>query len=311
MKVLLTSTSFQDCEGNHKELLAQQKWDVSYLRGPLKKSELIDIIHQFDALICGDDELDREVLERGKKGNLKYISKYGVGLDKVDLAAAHELNIPVRNCRNVNQIAVAEHVLAMLFSFMKNIHGSHQITSEGGWKRPVGFELYNKRIGIIGLGAIGKELAKRTTSLGLITQVFDVNLDLDFVSGHDLVRSEDIEEVFEQCDIVSLHVPLLETTKGLISSKLLEQHTKHGLVLVNTARAALVKERDIIRSLNSGILGGYLTDVLAKEPMESSCLLKGKERVLITPHIGSRTHETIQRQGSMAVQNLVKLSSRG
>ena len=311
MRVLLTSTSFQDCDGEHKKLLAEQNWELSYLRGPLKKSELIDIIHKFDALICGDDELDREVLEIGKKGNLKYISKYGVGLDKVDLNAANELGIPVTNCRNVNQIAVAEHVLAMLFSFMKNIHGSHEITSIGGWERPIGRELCNKRIGIIGLGAIGKELAKRTTSLGLITQVFDVKLDMDFVSRKDLVISNCIEEVFEQCDIVSLHIPLLESTKGLISSNLLENHAKPGLILINTARAALVSERDIIRSLESGVLEGYLTDVLAKEPMESSCLLKGRERVLITPHIGSRTYETIQRQGSMAVRNLIKLSSLG
>ena len=311
MRVLLTSTSFQDCDGEHKKLLAEQNWELSYLRGPLKKSELIDIIHQFDALICGDDELDREVLEIGKKGNLKYISKYGVGLDKIDLNAAQRLEIPVTNCRNVNQIAVAEHVLAMLFTYMKNIHVSHEITATGGWERPIGRELYNKRIGIIGLGAIGKELATRTKSLGLITQVFDVDPDLDFVSGNDLVMAEDIEEIFEQCDIVSLHVPLLDSTKGLISSKLLEKHTKPGLILINTARAALVSEQDIIGSLESGILGGYLTDVLAKEPMESSCLLKGKERVLITPHVGSRTYETIQRQGSMAVRNLMQMISRG
>ena len=136
MKVLLTSTSFQDCEGSHKELLNQQGWDVSYLRGPLKKSEIIGEVANYDALICGDDELDREVLEKGAAGILKFISKYGVCLDKIDLVAAKELGIPVTNCPGVNQIAVAEHVLAMIFSFFKNIHLSHQITSQGGWNRP-------------------------------------------------------------------------------------------------------------------------------------------------------------------------------
>ena len=121
MKVLLTSTSFQDCEGSHKVLLNQQNWDLSYLRGPLKKSEIINVVANFDALICGDDELDREVLEMGVKGKLKFISKYGVGLDKIDLNAAKDLDIPVTNCPGVNQIAVAEHVLAMIFSFFKNI----------------------------------------------------------------------------------------------------------------------------------------------------------------------------------------------
>lgn len=304
MKVLLTSTSFQDCDGSHKELLNQQGWDVSYLRGPLKKSEIIDEVANYDAIICGDDELDREVLEKGVKGKLKYISKYGVGLDKIDLTAAKEFGIPVTNCPGVNQIAVAEHVLAMIFSFFKNIHLSHEITSQGGWKRPLGNELFGKKIGIIGLGAIGKELAKRTPFLGMETYVFDVNLDFDFIRKKELTALESVEEIFETCDIVSLHVPLLESTKGLISAKLLNESAKSGLVLVNTSRAGLVDEQDLLDALDRGKLGGYLTDVLPIEPMDSSCLLSGQLGILITPHIGSRTQETIQRQGSMAVNNL-------
>jgi D-3-phosphoglycerate dehydrogenase / 2-oxoglutarate reductase len=309
MKVLLTSTSFQDCDGAHKKLLSQQGWEVSYLRGPLKRSEMINEVANYDALICGDDELDREVLEKGVKGKLKYISKYGVGLDKIDLDAARELGIPVTNCPGVNQIAVAEHVLAMIFSFFKNIHLSHEITSKGGWKRPLGNELFGKKIGIVGLGAIGKELAKRTPSLGMETFVFDVNLDKNFIKDKTLTALGSVDEIFRTCDIVSLHIPLLKSTQGLISKQLLQQTAKHGMVLVNTSRAGLVNERDIIDALENGNLGGYLTDVLAVEPMVESCLLKNKPGVLITPHIGSRTKETIQKQGSRAVENLISLVS--
>lgn len=306
MKVLLTSTSFQDCEGSHKELLNQQKWQVSYLRGPLKKSEIIEVIANYDALICGDDELDREVLKKGVEGNLKFISKYGVGLDKIDLVAAKELGIPVTNCPGVNQEAVAEHVLALLFSYFKNIHISHQITSNGGWKRPLGTELTGKKIGIVGLGAIGKELAKRTPNLGMETFVFDVSPDLIFIGERGVTLLDSIEEIFQTCDIVSLHVPLLNSTKGLISKSILQESTKKGLVLINTSRAGLIEEQNILQALNEGILSGYLTDVLSKEPMHESCLLRNHRGVLITPHIGSRTKETIQRQGVMAVQNLIK-----
>ena len=308
MKVLLTSTSFQDCEGSHKELLNQQGWEVSSLRGPLKKSEIIGEIANYDALICGDDELDRDVLEKGAQGSLKFISKYGVGLDKIDLVAAKELGIPVTNCPGVNQIAVAEHVLAMIFSFFKNIHLSHQITSQGGWKRPLGNELFEKKIGIIGLGAIGKELAKRTPFLGMETYVFDVRLDIDFTRANNLIALDSVEDVFKTCDIVSLHVPLLESTRGLVSQVILEEIAKPGLVLVNTSRAGLVEEHDIINSIQNSRLAGYLTDVLSVEPMDSYCLLRGQKRVLITPHIGSRTQETIQRQGSMAVMNLINMA---
>jgi D-3-phosphoglycerate dehydrogenase / 2-oxoglutarate reductase len=309
MKILLTTTSFQDAPGNHHDLLNAQNWEMSYLRGPLKKVEILDIIAEYDALICGDDELDREVLEKGRAGNLRYISKYGVGLDKIDLKAAKELNIPVTNCPGVNQNAVAEHVLGMLFSFFKNIHLAHTITSKGGWERPLGNELYGKRIGILGLGAIGKELAKRTPHLGLETIVFDVNLDKEFIEAHGLNVADTVEKLFESCDIVSLHLPLIDSTRGLVSRELLLKIAKKGLTLINTSRAGLVDEQDIIDALDSGALKGYLTDVLLTEPLESSCLLNGVENVLITPHIGSRTKETIQRQGSMAVNNLIQLMS--
>lgn len=308
MKVLLTSTSFQDCEGSHKELLNQQGWDISYLRGPLKKSEIIDEIAHYDALICGDDELDREVLEKGVNGNLKFISKYGVGLDKIDLVAAKEFGVPVTNCPGVNQVAVAEHVLAMIFSYCKNIHLSYEITSKGGWKRPLGSELFGKRIGIVGLGAIGKELAKRTPLLGMQTYVHDINLDMAFVNNTNLIALDGIEEIFETCDIVSLHVPLNSSTRGLISKSILAKSTKPGLILVNTSRAGLVTEQDILDSITSGVLGGYLTDVLSVEPMDSCCLLTGNSKILITPHIGSRTQETIEKQGTAAINNLIELS---
>lgn len=307
MKVLLTSTSFQDCEGSHKDLLNQQGWDVEYLRGPLKKSEIFDKVAHYDALICGDDELDREVLEKGAGGRLKFISKYGVGLDKIDLDAAKELGIPVTNCPGVNQIAVAEHVLAMIFSFFKNIHISHEITSQGGWKRPLGNELFGKKIGIVGLGAIGKELAKRTPVLGMETYVYDVALDQEFAEDKELNVLTNLVDVFKTCDIISLHIPLTGSTRGLISAELLNEYGKPGLVLVNTSRAGLVEEQDILDAIENNKLGGYLADVLAVEPMVQSCLLKNKPRVLITPHVGSRTQETIERQGSLAVCNLKEL----
>lgn len=307
MKVLLTSTSFQDCDGEHKELLNQQGWEVSYLRGPLKKSEIIDEIAKYDALICGDDELDREVLEKGAGGSLKFISKYGVGLDRIDLDAAKEFRIPVTNCPGVNQIAVAEHVLAMIFTYFKNIHVSHEITSKGGWKRPLGRELFGKKIGIIGLGAIGKEVAKRTPYLGLETYVYDTNLDQTFVEENKLIALASVKEIFLMCDIVTLHVPLTESTKGLVSHELLQCFTRKGLILVNTSRAGLINEETILSAIKDGILGGYLTDVLVVEPMNKGCVLRAQNKVLITPHIGSRTVENIQKQGVKAVDNLINM----
>jgi len=120
--------------------------------------------------------------------------------------------------------------------------------------------------------------------------------------------SNSVEEMFATCDIISLHVPLLDTTKGLVSRKLLLEQTKSGLTLINTSRAGLIEEQDVLDALEAGQLKGYLTDVLSIEPMSELCLLRDKAGILITPHIGSRTQETIQRQGSMAVNNLKNIS---
>ncbi len=155
MKILLTSTSFHDTPGKHQELLKAQGFLIDTLRGPIFESDLIPIIKNYDAVICGDDEYTRKVLTLGKGGNLKYISKYGVGLDKIDLVAAKELGIPVSNCPGVNQVSVAEHVLALLLSFEKNIHTQYQTVQNGSWKRRTGNEIFGRTIGIIGLGAIG------------------------------------------------------------------------------------------------------------------------------------------------------------
>ena len=202
---------------------------------------------------------------------------------------------------------MAEHVLGMLFTFFKNVHISHAITSQGGWKRPLGNELFGKKLGVLGLGAIGKELAKRTPYLGMETYVYDVYLDQEFVANHDVKVSKSVEEMFATCDIISLHVPLLDTTKGLVSRKLLLEKTKPGLTLINTSRAGLIEEQDVLDALEVGQLKGYLTDVLSIEPMSEQCLLRDKPGVLITPHIGSRTKETIQRQGAMAIMNLLNV----
>ncbi|MFL2565852.1 MAG: phosphoglycerate dehydrogenase [Schleiferiaceae bacterium] len=311
MKVLLTSTSFQDCDGIHKKILDEQGWKVTYLRGPLKKEEIIKVISRYDALICGDDELDHEVLQKGFEGNLRYISKYGVGLDKIDLIAAKNLNIPIMNCPGVNQMAVSEHVIAMIFSFLKNIHLSHGITKNGGWERPLGNNLHGKKIGIIGLGSVGKETAKLAKAFGLNVFVFDLKIDREFILKYELTVESSITEILSKCDIVSLHIPLLKSTKGIISREKLLKKIKPGLILVNTSRAGLVEEQDIIDALDAGRLRGYLTDVLSVEPMSRDCLIKNRPGVLITPHVGSRTKETIQMQGKMAVENLCKLINVG
>jgi len=307
MKVLLTSTSFQDTPGKHQELLNRQGFEIDVLRGPLFENEVLNIIDQYDALLCGDDELTAAVLEKGKRGRLKYISKYGVGLDKIDLTKAKELGIPVSNCPGVNQISVAEHVFALLLSFAKNIHLEYNVTRAGGWKRYVNREIFGKTIGIAGLGAIGKEVAKRGPAFGLKVIAFDPYADKQFAIDNNIELVSSFTAMAEMSDIITLHIPHNAQTDKIINSDLVQNNLKKGVIIVNTARGKLVDIKAIELGLKNEIIGGYLTDVLDIEPMPENYPMKDWDNVLITPHIGSRTYESVERQGLFAVQNLLKM----
>lgn len=306
MKILLTSTSFQDTPGKHQDLLNSTGFEVHILRGPVKKDALLPIISDFDGIICGDDEYTSDVIEKGKNGNLKVISKYGIGLDKIDLEAAKKLGIIVTNCPGVNHTTVAEHVFALLLSYTKNIPKEIQYTKNGEWKRLTGNEIYGKTIGIVGLGKIGKEVAKRAFAFGMSINGYDTYWDEEFSNQFHIKRCINISELTKNSDIISLHTNLDNSTRGIISKSIIENDLKAGTIIINTARGELIDLESMILGLKTKKVGAYLTDVLDEEPMPSNYHLKDFDNVFITPHIGSRTYESVERQGTMAVENLIK-----
>jgi len=306
LKILLTSTSFQDVPGKHHDVLNNTGFDVDELRGPLKENILLPVIADYDGLICGDDEITARVIESGYKGNLKIISKYGIGLDKVDLKAAEQYGVPVTNCPGINHITVAEHVFALLLTYYKNIHHEYNITQKGEWKRLIGHEINKKKIGIIGLGRIGKEVVKRANAFGLEIFAYDIIMDREFIHEYGINILSSMEEAFKECDIVTLHMNLTEDNKNIISKATFKNMGSNKVVLVNTARGDLIEMEDLIQGLDQGNIKAYLTDVLDEEPMPLNHPLQSRKDVIITPHIGSRTYESVERQGLMAVKNMVK-----
>ena len=310
MKILLTSTSFQDTPGNHQELLKATGYEVDNLRGPVKADVLLPIIGNYDGVICGDDEYTAEVIEAGKKGQLKVISKYGIGLDKIDLTATKEWDIPVTNCPGVNHTTVAEHVFALLLSFVKHIPTELAHTKNGEWTRYTGNEIFGKTIGIIGLGKIGKEVAKRASAFGLTIIAFDQYWDQDFANTYKISQAHTPNELLTNSDIISLHTDLNAQTKHIISTDRIKNILKQDAIIINTARGELVELEGLIWGLNEKKIKGYLTDVLEEEPMKKDHPLKNYSNVFITPHIGSRTFESVERQGTMAVENLLKFLNK-
>ena len=307
MKVLLTSVSFQDVPGKHAELLYWQGYNVNAVRGPLTEEELLPVIGDYDALLCGDDEITAAVLQKGRQGNLKYISKYGIGVDKINIAEAKQLGIPVTICPGVNQFAVAELVFGLLLSFARNIHLEYNITKAGGWKKLTGFEIYGKTMGIVGFGAIGKEVAARARAFGMDVIVTTTNPDAEDIAKRGCRLALNINQLAAEADIISLHIPLTAQSEEIINEKFISSYLKRGAVIINTARGKLVNSAAIQKGLETGIIAGYLADVLDIEPPPENHLLLQSSNALITPHIGSRTWQSVERQGVLAVENLINM----
>ncbi len=305
MKILLTTTSYQDCPGDHHALLESTGAEIIRERGPLSEARMLELAGDFDAFLCGDDEITKAVIDKSLP-KLKIIAKYGIGVDKIDVAYATEKKIPVSFCPGVNHTTVAEHVFMLLLALNKNLMEQANATAAGGWKRMTGHEIMGKTIGIIGLGRIGREVAIRANAFGMKCIGYDLYWPEEFAQEHNIERANGVTQLLRASDIVSLHTNLTEDTRDMICEETIK-NMKDGAVLINCGRGELTNTSDIAAALESGKLGGYGADVLDQEPPPADHPLLGAKNCIITPHVGSRTFESVQRQAGMATQNLVNL----
>lgn len=301
-RVLLTTTSFQDTPGVHHDLLAATGFEIVRERGPLPEARMLELAGQFDAYLCGDDALTRAVIQKSLP-RLKVISKYGIGLDKIDVKAATDLKVPVLFTPGVNHTTVAEHTFALMLAAVRNLVVEANHTAAGRWTRITGNEVCGKTLAIVGLGRIGKEVAVRAAAFGLKLVGYGNYWDEDFARWYGMERVETIDEALTRADIVSLHTKLTPATRHLINARNLPL-LKRGAVIVNCARGEIIELSALVEALKSKHLLAYATDVLDQEPPPPDHPLLGLPNVIITPHIGSRTHESVQRQATCAVENL-------
>jgi D-3-phosphoglycerate dehydrogenase / 2-oxoglutarate reductase len=302
-RILLTTTSFQDTPGSHHDLLESTGFEIVRERGPLSEERMLELAGGFDAFLCGDDTITRAVIEKSMP-RLKVISKYGIGLDKIDLPATKELKIPVLFTPGVNHDTVAEHTFALLLALTKNLVPSIQATREGKWTRLTGYELLNKRIGLIGLGRIGQEVAKRAHAFGMEVHAFGNYWPEDVAEEYRITRHHDLNTLFESVDIISPHTKLTPESHHCVNSARLGLMPDNSW-LVNTGRGELIDQTAAIEALDSGKLAGYATDVLDEEPPPADHPLLSHEKVIVTPHIGSRTFESVPRQAMKSLTNLI------
>jgi D-3-phosphoglycerate dehydrogenase len=306
MRVLLTTTSFQDTPGEHHAVLERSGFEIVRVRGPLDEKVMLETVKSgggFDGLLNGDDQITAKVIDAALP-RLRVIAKYGIGLDSIDVKYATTKRIPVLFTPGVNHTTVAEHAIGLMISVAKAFPFHFRTVKAGQWKRQTGIELYGKTLGVLGLGRIGKELVIRCNAFGMKCIGHDLYWPEDFARQYNVQRCATAEDVFKQADVISLHMNLTDETRGIVSKKTLPL-MKDGAILINTARGGLVVEADVAEACKSGKLKGYATDVLEEEPIKPGHPFLELDNVVITPHIGSRTYESVQRQGMRAAMNLV------
>jgi D-3-phosphoglycerate dehydrogenase len=301
--VLVTTTSFQDVPGIHHQLMADAGYHIIRERGPVSEARMLDLVGEVDALLCGDDAITPAVIDKALP-RLRVISKYGIGLDKIDVNYVTEQGIPLTFCPGVNHTTVAEHTFTLLLSLCKNLVPQANTCAQGEWKRSTGHEIFGKRILILGMGRIGKEVAIRARAFGMEVSGYNRSWDDSFAQEHHISRVTDIESALPHADIISLHLPFTEDTHNLINADRLARLSQ-GAYVINTGRGELVDVQAVVDALDSGHLGGYGADVLDQEPPPANHPLLGAPRCVITPHVGSRTYESVARQAEMAARNLI------
>ncbi|MGY8693797.1 MAG: phosphoglycerate dehydrogenase, partial [Verrucomicrobiia bacterium] len=252
----------------------------------------------FDGFLCGDDGITQAVIDKSLP-RLKVISKYGIGLDKIDVDYATSQKIPVLFTPGVNHTTVAEHTFGLLIGITKHIVTTAAAARNGEWLRLTGHEIMGLTIGIVGLGRIGKEVAIRANAFGMKVIAYDIYWDEAFAEKHGVGRCESMDDVLVNSDVVSLHCFLSDETRGIINKDKIAE-MRDGAIVLNCARGELVITEDMNEALHSGKIGGYGADVLDVEPPPADHPLLTAPNTVITSHIGSRTHESVIRQATMA-----------
>ena len=255
----------------------------------LKAQELLGIVGEYEALIVrSETKVTAEVIQAGKR--LQVIARAGIGVDNIDVDAATSAGIAVVNAPTGNTVAAAEHTFGLILALSRNIPHAHQSLREGEWRRSdfIGTEVQNKTLGIVGLGRVGSEVARRAQSFGMRLVAFDPFVAPDYASrmGVNLIT---LEELLAESDFVTLHTPLTDSSHNLIGAKELSR-MKPSARLINVARGELIDEGALLEALQSDRLGGVALDVFAKEPPGPSPLL-AHPKVVATPHLGASTRE--------------------
>ncbi|GMA98985.1 phosphoglycerate dehydrogenase [Pelosinus sp. IPA-1] len=266
---------------------------------PLTEGEMINIAQDVDALIVGNDKVTSAIIRSCPK--LKVIAKHGVGVDAIDSKTANECGVVVTNAPGVNSHEVADLAFGLLHMLSRGLYIANKATKEGNWLKPMGVGLWEKTIGIIGVGKIGLATAYRATGYNMKILGFDCVERLEAKKiGIEYVG---LEELLQQSDFISLHLPLTKKTRNILDHRRLDL-VKPGAILINTARSQLVEYGILHKALLDGRIRGYGVDVYDFEPPQLHPMFS-LDNVILSPHLGGTCYESNIRMGNTAVDNVI------
>ncbi len=258
MRILLTTTSFQDTPGGHHELLQGTGWEIITARGPLNEADTLALVGDVDGCICGDDAITRKVLEKARP-KLKVLSKYGIGVDKIDVKSCTEFGIPLLFTPGVNHTTVAEHNFLPLLALGKTFCSTPTLRGLAAGNARRATNCWTKPIGIIGLGfASARAVALRARAFGMKVLAFDNYFDAAFSQQHEVKRAGSLDEVFAASDYISRTRTSPRRPRDLVNAANIAK-MKKGVLILNCARGEIVNTNDLVAALKSGQVGGYGT----------------------------------------------------
>lgn len=297
--VLVTATSYGRSAPHLKTELETAVGRVTYNPAgkPLTSAQLQELLPDVDGCIAGLDEIDAAAIAAAP--HLRVIARYGIGINNVDLAAARARGIVVTNTPGANSASVAELTIGLLLNLLRPIHKAADETRQGGWPRLAGISLVGKTVGLVGLGAIGKEVARRLAGFDCALLAYDVVADAAFAQRQ-AITLVTLADLLAQSDVVSLHLPALPETRQMVNATFLHQ-MKPGAYLINTSRGELVDEAALYAALAGGHLAGAALDAFQQEPPGAENPLLALPQVIPTPHMGAHSDGAATAMGSMAL----------
>lgn len=306
-RVLVTPVVYASGSGPWREVLDAAGFDVVLAEGDCTQLSTADFLRQLQGVDCTLASVERYSPEVFAGSKLRAVARVGVGYDAIDVAAATRHGAAVAITPGTNEHSVAEQAIALLTAVFRDTARRDREIRQGIWRRDCPRRLAGHTIGLVGLGRIGKAMVPRCQGLGLEVIAYDPYADRQFAERHG-VRLCSFDELLEQADIVSLHMPCTPETADLINARSLAR-MKPRSVLINTSRGGLVDEEALVEALESGRLFGAGLDVCKTEPLPADSPLRRPENIVFAPHLGGIDQDALDAMGRKAAWCLVELAA--